>query len=90
MSKPTGRFRSVGGGVGGSSTVCRSGDGDGGDGDGDVEGPKTGEDDITGDRGAIAERRLVDGPVESSSLSITILLVLRDGLGSMNGSEDVL
>lgn len=76
--KPVGRLRSVGGGVGGSSNFGGEGEGS------DIEGSTMGESGIRGEKGT------VNGSVESWSWLIIILLVLRDGLGAINGSEDVL
>lgn len=79
-SKPVGRLRSVGGGVGGSSNF--GSDTAGGE-DTDIEGGTMGERGIRGEKGT------VNGSVASWSLLIMILLVLRDGLGAINGNEDV-
>lgn len=80
-SKPVGRLRSVGGGVGGSSNF--GGNTAGGE-DTDIEGGTMGERGIRGEKGT------VNGSVASWSLLIMILLVLRDGLGAINGNEDIL
>lgn len=79
-SKPVGRLRSVGGGVGGSSNFGKVAGGE----DTDTESGAMGERGIRGEKGT------VNGSVESWSLLIMILLVLRDGLGAINGNEDVL
>lgn len=79
-SKPVGRLRSVGGGVGGSSNFGKAAGGE----DTDTESGAMGERGIRGEKGT------VNGSVESWSLLIMILLVLRDGLGAINGNEDAL
>lgn len=82
-SKPVGRLRSVGGGVGGSSNFGGDIDGE----DSSIGGGTMGESGIRGENGTVNGSV---GSVGSWLLLMIILLVLRDGLGAINGNEDVL